>query len=580
MSGLDDIRRKRRRKGEPVTLADLTAPDRGAVATASSPRASAQPLDSINFVAYLRHVAMQDPQRRAVMAARRTPTGELAFTTLSFQQLDERSDRLARGFSMAGWSRGQRVMVLAQADADSLAAIVALLKNGAVPVLVDPRLPRKDIASCVKQAGSPVLLTDSRGLLDRYVPGGPFASVRTTVLLDAWLPAAIGRLTPLGRHEVADDARVHLAATRPADPALIAFTSGGARSIRAVILDHGTLIAQVEAMRRARWIADGEAVLANDLRHALLLLALGAGVVLPRCGESARGTADRLVACVDALGVSTVVGSPATWRAVAEHCVQEGRMLPGVRQLLLVGGPTNVATHQSIARVLPAGEARAVYGTTEAFPAAAIGSGEVIGETSALTEKGAGLCLGRTVPGIDAAIIDFGAAGRHVEVGEVGEICLEGAAVAPCESLLHQDSQGLWQRTGDLGWRDRQGRLWLVARQGRVALTRFGPAYPVSCEQVFETHERVRRALVVGVGRPGEQEAVLIVEPAAGAWPKDDVAKISFQRDLLEMGQSKGITREIRRALFVKRMPLDRLHHAQPRIDDVLAWLERTGGTS
>jgi acyl-CoA synthetase (AMP-forming)/AMP-acid ligase II len=246
--------------------------------------------------------------------------------------------------------------------------------------------------------------------------------------------------------------------------------------------------------------------------------------------------------------------------------------------LLVVGGPTNLATHQSIARVLPAGELRAVYGTTEAFPAASIGSGEVMGETSALTEKGAGLCLGWTLPGIDAAIIDFGGAGRHADVGDVGEICLRGPAVAPCENLIFEDSKGLWQRTGDLGWRDRQGRLWLVARQARVALTRFGPAYPVSCEQVFETHDRVRRAVVVGVGRVGEQEAVLVVEPAAGAWPKDDLARISFQKELLEMGQSKGITREIRRALFVKRMPLDRLHHAQPRIDEVMAWLERTGG--
>ena len=380
MTGLDDIRRKRRRKGEPVTLADLTAPDRGAVTTSSAPRASVQSPDAINFVAYLRHVATQDPQRRAVMAARRTPTGELAFTTLSFQQLDERSDRLARGFSMAGWARGQRVMLLAQVDADSLAAVVALLKNGAVPVLIDPRLPRKDIASCVKQAGSPVLLTDSRGLVDRYLPGGPFGGVRTTVMLDSWLPTTIGRLTPLDKHEVSDAARVQLAATRPADPALIAFTSGGSRSIRAVILDHGTLIAQVEAMRRARWIAEGEAVLASDLRHALLLLALGASVVLPRCRESGTASADRLVGCIDSQGVSTVIGSPATWRAVAEYCVKEGRMLPSVRQLLLVGGPTNLATHQSIARVLPAGELRAVYGTTEAFPAAAISSSEVIGD--------------------------------------------------------------------------------------------------------------------------------------------------------------------------------------------------------
>ena len=85
---------------------------------------------------------------------------------------------------------------------------------------------------------------------------------------------------------------------------------------------------------------------------------------------------------------------------------------------------------------------------------ASIGGTEVQADTQVLTSKGAGLCLGRPLPGIDAAIIDFGGAGRHVETGEVGEICLKGAAVAPCESLLHQDERGLllWCSTGSHYW--------------------------------------------------------------------------------------------------------------------------------
>jgi hypothetical protein len=78
MSGLDDIRRKRRKKGEPLTLADLTAPEREPGTVGHAPRTSSGSglgLEAINFAAYLRHVASQDPQRRALAAARRTQSG-------------------------------------------------------------------------------------------------------------------------------------------------------------------------------------------------------------------------------------------------------------------------------------------------------------------------------------------------------------------------------------------------------------------------------------------------------------------------------------------------------------------------
>ena len=68
-----------------------------------------------------------------------------------------------------------------------------------------------------------------------------------------------------------------------------------------------------------------------------------------------------------------------------------------------------------------------------------------------------------------------------------------------------------------------------------------------------------------------------MIQPSPGHWPKDDVAKVALQKELLEMGQARGITREIRRALFIKHMPVDRVALSQPRVADIIAWLERNG---
>src|SRR5205085_3689123 len=142
-----------------------------------------------------------------------------------------------------------------------------------------------------------------------------------------------------------------------------------------------------ELLRKSQKLTSGEVVVATDLHHALLLVALGMTVVLPGCDQDATpATVKRLIDSVDGSGATIALGPVSSWRAVADKLAREGRMLPGLRAVLLVGGPASVATHEALGRILPAGESRDLYGMTEAAAVASIAGGDVLGDTRALTD--------------------------------------------------------------------------------------------------------------------------------------------------------------------------------------------------
>ena len=89
--------------------------------------------------------ATRVPFRPAIIfPAGRDRKGRAAFTQLTFQQLNEESDRYAYGLSAHGMRQGDRTLVMIRPGVEFIAVTFALLKIGAVPVFVDPGLLRRD----------------------------------------------------------------------------------------------------------------------------------------------------------------------------------------------------------------------------------------------------------------------------------------------------------------------------------------------------------------------------------------------------------------------------------------------------
>jgi olefin beta-lactone synthetase len=98
-----------------------------------------------------------------------------------------------------------------------------------------------------------------------------------------------------------------------------------------------------------------------------------------------------------------------------------------------------------------------------------------------------------------------------------GEICVAATHVKLRYDRLWVTQQASardpgWHRTGDVGHLDDHGRLWVEGRLGHVILTNGGPVTPVGIEQRVERMAEVDAAAAVGVGPPGTQQVVLVVQ--------------------------------------------------------------------
>jgi acyl-CoA synthetase (AMP-forming)/AMP-acid ligase II len=223
------------------------------------------------------------------------------------------------------------------------------------------------------------------------------------------------------------------------------------------------------------------------------------------------------------------------------------------------------------------------YGATEALPVAEIAGAEVLGDTWAATERGAGLCVGRPFPGVEVRIVavDDGAIrawsdATELGAGEIGEVVVRSPHVSEDyhrqpradEKNKIPSPDGAWHRVGDTGYLDAAGRLWVCGRRSHRVVTGRGTAYPLCIEPVYNAHPAVRRSALVGLDdATGRREAVVCVELAPGADAPSALA------DLERLGPTTAATRLVDRIVLVDHLPVDRRHNAKidrPHLADLI----------
>jgi olefin beta-lactone synthetase len=239
------------------------------------------------------------------------------------------------------------------------------------------------------------------------------------------------------------------------------------------------------------------------------------------------------------------------------------------------------------------------YGATEALPVASISASEVLGETAELTRQGAGTCVGRRFSGIDWKVIRIVDGpiptindAKELPTGEIGELIVRGPQVTKCyvtrmdanrlakivdnatdaPGCLTVSGQTVWHRMGDAGYLDDRERFWFCGRVAHRVLTVDGPLYPIRCEAIFNRHPDVFRSALVGIGPPGRQRPVIILEPQQGKFPKTKTAEKTLIDEIRRIGQSSPITRSIDDFLLHPSFPVDIRHNAKIFREKLAAW--------
>lgn len=196
---------------------------------------------SANVARYLPELAASQPDADAIrIPLQRDNGGQIACLTLSYRELNAEADAWAWRLQRAGVRRGDRVLVLVRPGLPLIAAVFALFKTGATPVVIDPGMGRRNFLECVRRTAPDTLLGIARGHLASWIFPRAFQSVRKRILVRGGIAARIARgAVPA----------FPIAPTSEHDFAAILFTSGSTGAPKGVCYEHGMFEAQVRLVR-------------------------------------------------------------------------------------------------------------------------------------------------------------------------------------------------------------------------------------------------------------------------------------------------------------------------------------------
>ncbi len=464
--------------------------------------------------------------------------------TLTFAQLGDRSARLAALLRDRGLRPGQTVLVLVPMSLELYIVLFALFRLGLVAMFLDPSAGREHIEACCALRPPDALIGTVKAHLLRLTIAALRRIPCNISIGGLPVPSAVNlnrseRLAPHDTVFVAD----------AETPALLTFTSGSTGRPKAAVRTHGLLAAQHHALVDSIHLSPGDIDLATLPIFVLANLASGVTSIIP-AGDLRRPGAVNVAPIREQmrrLRPTRAAASPAFF----ERLLEDAGTLPGLRQIHTGGAPV---FPDLLARLTdaaaPGAEVVAVYGSTEAEPIAHIARAEMSVADGVAMGDGKGLLAGHPVDCITLRILPdawgtpigpFTAsafAALALPPNTPGEIVVSGAHVLPgylngegdTETKFRVDGV-IWHRTGDSGYLDATGRLWLLGRCGARINDERGIVYPFAVECAARRDPAVRRAALVSHGG----KRLLLVEgegvntaalKAALAWAMLDEVRI------------------------------------------------------
>ncbi len=543
-----------------------------------------------NIASHLSAMAESQPHRAAVVFPHgRDAAGRVSYTHYTFRQLDNACRRIACGLQKVGVQRGTRVALMVPPSLDFFALTFGLLQLGAVPVLIDPGIGIRYLGKCLGEAAPEAFVGIPKAHAARVLFGWAkqTVGVKITVGGRAWLGGhTLSEIMAMGD----DFAQFTPMIPRPQETAAILFTSGSTGPAKGVVYTHEIFTAQVAHVRQLYGIEPGEIDLPTFPLFALFDPALGMTAILPDMDPTRPAQVDpaKILEAIENFGVTNMFGSPALINRVGRYGEEHGIKLATLRRVISAGAPASAKNLQRFAKLLPPGaQVFTPYGATECLPVASIGTNEMLGETVALTNQGKGVCVGRTVPGLEVRVIRVSdepiaewSDALIAPPGEIGEIVVKAPHAtrsyfnrpeATRLAKIGQPETGdFWHRMGDVGYLDAQGRIWFCGRKAHRVQTGNGVFYTIPCEAVINTHPAVYRSALVGITRDGQRIPAICVELEPGA----TVNPAELFAQLRALTATYPHTRPISHFFIHPAFPVDIRHNAKIFREKLAEWAQ------
>jgi len=399
----------------------------------------------------------------------------------------------AAGIVSKGLHPGDRIVIASSLRPSSALAYLGAMYAGIVPIPIEEKLLRSGAGQFVEKAHASAIWTDKesfRGLVSK----------RAACIIGSFDPCSLDLLPP---HPCADDA-----------VAALISTSGSAGIPRLVMVTHGNLIANTEAIIRSQHLAtDERAMLIMPVSYCFGASVLhthlyqGGGVVF----DSRFMFPDKVLHGINSSGCTTFAGVPMVYNVLLRRSNLRSIPLPGLRRFLQAGGSLDPESVKQMREIVPTAEFYAMYGQTEATARISCLPPDRLSEKMG----SAGVALDN----LEIRIVDE--LGNEVDQGQLGEIQVRGPSVCSgyfddVETSKHKFVNG-WLKTGDSGSLDEDGFLWIHGRSDDFLKIRGVRVSLGEVEARVAAIAGVSECAAVGVKHPEEGEALALLVVADDA---------------------------------------------------------------
>ncbi|WP_201351918.1 fatty acid--CoA ligase [Hydrogenimonas urashimensis] len=454
-----------------------------------------------NFYEMLSHHATRRPGRPALFVGNEK---------ITYERLLKKVDTLARFLELSDIKKGDRVAIFMQNSKEFVISLFAITKLGAVAVPVNTFLKSEEIAYILNDCGARMLMASAE---------------QKKVVEPLWGSTKIEKVVWEGEYEALDNKNIgfdeifeilksHETVELPNldDLAVIIYTSGTTGNPKGAMLSYRNIMHNCEAIgqltnftRKDRFIVYLPMFHAFTLTVTVIMpLYYGASYVIVRKIMPFSNIIKQILF----KRVTMFVGVPDVYNALSRAKLPWYFMwFQKIRYFVSGAAPLSEATIERFTSKFKRAKLLEGYGLSECSPVVSVNP----------PWKQKPLSVGPAIPGVEIKIVDENM--LELPVGEIGEIIVRGDNVmqgylnrptATDETIVNG-----WLLTGDLGYLDKEGFLFIVDRKKDLIISRGINIYPREIEEVINAFEGVGATAVVGM--PDEKSGevpVAFIEPA------------------------------------------------------------------
>jgi len=501
----------------------------------------------------------------------KTYSSNLQHTDISISDFYEKVQRTASGLKALGIKKGDCVIIFLPMSVELYQSMFAVMQIGAVSVFLDSWARRTHL-------GASADIVQPKAMISFEKAFGFCGDVPEISKIPTKICAFkhSGKFTASLDELAKSDRLTTLEAVEGEDTALITFTTGSSGKPKGANRTHQFLSSQHIALDATIPYTEKDCDLPAFPIFSLNNLASGVSTVIPAVDIGAPTPQDPLILATQmrSCNTSCCTLSPSMLVETAKYCIKEGIQMDFLRRVVTGGAPISNDDLRSFKSIAPNAEIWVLYGSTEVEPIAHMEAEEILKGA-----EGQGVKVGHFAEGLEYKFlkinkndITWTPQTRWEDLespsGEVGEIIVAGGHVckgyyndeeATARAKIRDDQGRVWHRTGDLGYQDKTGSLWIVGRVHNAIQRKDRWLFPVGAEIILKRLPFAKRVAFLGIPHKElTEKTYAIVAPNTSDMLKNQGPYLHQIKEALER---EGFP--VDEALLMDDVPMDPRHHSK-----------------